>query len=926
VEKTPRLTKDSFVVDTLMLYLAEWFATRPDFASGISLPGFCFEDLLFGFGRGRAIVDSSLNQAAHRRARIRFVLSRQPEITGLAWDVLLHHRESHFMATTIAPRLGDIRFSIRQLRKSPGFALTAILTLALGIGAVASVFSVVNAVLLKPFAYREPGRLVVMREVVEEMRAQYPAIPFNYLHYLRLKKDSKTLQDAAVFQAHGVSVSTGGDHPHIIGAVLVSPNFFSVLGVQPVMGRDFTAEEATKGHSSVIVLTWNGWQELFSGDPNVIGRTLRMGGEANTVIGVLPRDFSFPDIAMAPGIPSNVSSAEATRTDTIFHPLEPDPDALKNDIFDYNFLVIGRLRPGVNIEQVRAELDGLQKAHTLAAHMPIHIGIYVQPFLHDVTSDVSNALWLLFAAVGAVLLIACVNLANLQLARAVATERETAVRAALGASRSQLLMTRLAESFVLAAVGGVAGIALAFLGVRLLIAAAPANIPRLSDVQVSLPVLLFAAGLSVFTAVLFGVLPALRSLRVNPQAALQSNPSRVANTRQGGATRNLLVAAEVACTVVLLIVTGLVLRSFSQVLRQDRGFDSSHVTVAQVDLYSPQYGDSEPNSKAAKAAFIDRAIAELQQLPGVQSVGITSALPLTGETWIDGLDRIDHPLPAGEQPKVNLRWISPEYLATMRIALVDGRNISDADRASPNQVLISEKTGRDAFPDGNPVGRKIKGFGGDETAKTIIGVVADARVNGLKDVAAMVYVPYWDNPPWGVSFLVRSSQPSQSLIPEMRRVIWKIDPQVAIPTLKSLDDQLNDSVATDRFQTLLLSSFGAAALLLALLGVYGVLAYSVSLRQQEFGIRIALGSDKARLAKLVLRQAAWPVLGGAAAGLALAFVATRWVRSLLYQTQAVDPVAIGGSLVLLIGAAALAAILPARRAAQVDPIEVLRNE
>ncbi len=823
-------------------------------------------------------------------------------------------------------RPADIRFSIRQLRKSPGFALTAILTLALGIGAVTSVFSVVNAVLLKPFAFRDPGQLVVLREVVEEMKAQYPAIPFNYLHYTRLKKDSKTLQDMALFENHGVSVSTGGDHPRIIGSMLVSPNFFSVLGVQPAVGRGFTPEEATEGHSAVIVLSWEGWRELFNSDPSVVGRTLRMGGDPKTVIGVLPQNFRFPDVAMAPGMPATLNTVEHSLANMIFEPLVPSPQWLKDDVFDYNHLVIARLRPGVKIEQVRAELGGLQKAHTLTAHMPIHIGIYVQPFLQDVTSGISSSLWLLFAAVGGVLLIACVNLANLQLARAVATERETAVRAALGASRAQLVITRLMESFVLAAVGGVSGVALAFLGVRLLIAAAPANVPRLSDVQVSVPVLLFAAGLSLFTALFFGVLPALRSLQVNPQAALQSNPSRVANTRQGSATRNLLVAGEVACTVVLLIVTGLVLRSFSQVLRQDRGFDSSYVSVGQVDLYSPQYGDSQPNAKAAKVAFIDRAIEALRALPGVQSVGMTSELPMTGDTWIDGLDRLDHPLPPGEQPKVNLRWINPGYLSTMHIALVSGRDLSDADRANPKQALISEKTARDAFGGENPIGRKIKGFGGDESIMTIVGVVADARVNGLKEVADMVYLPYWDNPPWRVSLLVRSSQPSDALIPEMRAVIWKLDPQVAIPTLKSLDEQVSDSVASDRFQTMLLTSFGAAALLLALLGVYGVLAYSVSLRQQEFGIRIALGSDKSRLTALVLKQAAWPVLTGAGAGLILAFVATRWVRSLLYQTQTADPVAIGGSLALLIGAAALAAVLPARRAAQVDPIEVLRNE
>lgn len=820
----------------------------------------------------------------------------------------------------------NLRYSIRQLRKSPGFALTAILTLAVGIGAVTSVFSVVDAVLLKPFAFRDPDRLVVMREAVEEMRAQYPAVPFNYRHYLRLKQDAKSIQDAAIFQTHGASVSLNGDHPHIVGAVAVSPNFFPLLGVQPALGRDFTAQEATEGHDSVVILTHEGWQSLLNGQPNVIGATLRVGGRADTVIGVLPADFRFPEIAMAPGMPT--SAASAGRENEIFYPLAPDANDLTDDVYDFNFDVIARLRPGVTVAAARAELDGLQHAYSKSTHLPTTLGIYLQPFDRDVTAGISTALWLLLSAVGAVLLIACVNLANLQLARAVAAERETAVRAALGATRSQLMMTRLMESFVLAAIGGIGGIALAFLGVRLLLAAAPANIPRLNEVQVSVPVLLFAAWLSALTAILFGVLPALRSLGVNPQSALQSNTQRVANTRQGRGTRNLLVAAEVACTLTLLIVTGLILRSFAQVLGQNHGFDSSQVTVAQVDLFTPQYGSSQVAAKAARAAFVDRALAQLQQLPGVETAAMTSDMPLTGEIWIDFLNRPDHPLPEAQIPKINVRWVSPGYLQAMRIPLIEGRNFTAADRTDFNHVLLSEKAAREGFPGEDPVGRKIRSYNDNDHTYTVVGIVGDAHVNGLKDTAAMVYLPYWENPfSWSaVTFLVRGSRPSDAIIPEIRRVIWGIDPQVAIPTVKSLDDQVSDSMATDRFQTMLLSSFGAAALLLALLGVYGVLAYSVSLRQQEFGIRIALGSDKSRLLFLVLRQAAWPVLTGAGAGLVLAFAAVRGVRSLLYQTQLADPVVIAGSLALLIAVAALAAILPARRASRVDPVEVLRNE
>jgi predicted permease len=818
----------------------------------------------------------------------------------------------------------DIRYAVRQLRKSPGFALTAILTLALGIGAATSVFSVVNAVLLKPFAFRDPDRLVVLREAVEdEVRSERTATPDNYRHFLRLKKDAKTIEDAAIFSQNGVSVSRNDDHPRIVGAVSTSPNLFRLLGVQPVLGRDFVDGDAKKGADDVVVLSYDGWQRFFAGDPAVIGKTLRIGGQPVTVIGVLPPGMRFPQIALAP----KIAFQEAARDALLFQPLAPSERDLNADMGNFNYKAIARLKPGMTVAQANAELEALQKAYTLSAHLPLHFGIALTPLTEDVASGVSGALWLLFAAVGAVLLIACVNLANLQLARAVNAERETAVRAALGASRGQLVTSRLAESLVLACAGGVAGIALAFGGVRLLIALAPGNIPRLDEVRVSLPVLVFSGGLSIAAAIMFGMLPALRSLRVAPQAALQANSTRTANTQEGRRTRNLMVAAQVACTIVLLIVTSLVLRSFSRLLRQDRGFDTSHITMAQTDLFAPAYENEGPKGNAAKQSFADRTLAAFRQLPGVQSVALTSVTPLTGETWVDTLSRPDHPVPDGKQPPINVRWINPDYLPTMQSSLVAGRNIAADDRANPYVALISERTAREGFPGENPVGRKISDIVPDDKHPlTVIGVVADTRINGLKDNAAMVYVPYWAFTPWTLSFLVRSSQPSAVLIPEMRRAIWQIDSQVAIPTLKSMDDQVSDSVATDRFQAMVLSGFGTAALLLALLGVYGVLTYSVSLRRQEFGIRIALGSGKSALIGLVLRQAAYPVLLGTGVGLTMALLALRWVRSLLYQPPVMDPLAVGGSVLLLLVAATIAAMVPARRAASTDPMRALRTE
>ena len=673
----------------------------------------------------------------------------------------------------------------------------------------------------------------------------------------------------------------------------------------------------------MVVLSYEGWQEFFAGEPAVIGKTLHLGGDPVTVIGILPSGFRFPRIALAP----KIAFQETGGSPLLFAPLAPSERDLNQDMGNFNYKAIARLNPGVTLAQANAELEGLQNAYTLSAHLPLHFGIELTPLAKDVASGVSSALWLLFVAVGAVLLIACVNLANLQLARAVNAERETAVRAVLGASRGQLVRSRLMESLVLAVTGGASGIVLAYLGVRLLLELVPANVPRLDEVCVSMPVLLFAAALSIVVAIAFGILPALRSLHVPPQAALQANSQRTANTHQGRRTRSTMMAAQVACTVVLLIVTSLTLRSFSYLLRQDRGFDASHVTLAQTDLFAPAYDEIAPKQNAARLTFADRALAALAQLPGVQSVALTSVAPLTGETWVDSLSRPDHPVPVEQETPINVRWINPDYLSTMQGRLISGRNITAADRATPYVALISERTAREAFSGENPIGQKIDALVPDDKhAITIIGVVGDSRINGLKDKAAMVYLPYWAFTPMTISFLVRSTQPNEALIPEMRQAIWQIDPQVAIPTLKSMDSQISESVEADRFQATVLTGFGVAALFLALLGVHGVLAYSVSLRQQEFGIRIALGSDRSALIGLVLGQAAYPVFLGTAVGLTIALIALRWVRSLLYQTPVMDPLAIGGSVILLLAAAAIAAIAPARRAASTDPMRSLRME
>jgi predicted permease len=815
--------------------------------------------------------------------------------------------------------LRDVRYSVRTLRQSPGFALTAILTLALGIGAVTSIFSVVTSVLLKPLGFDHPGQLVMLRETDGSVATD--PLPDNPQQVLNWQANSKTLADVAAFQNGGYSVASGSGHPEILSGLRITPNFFSVLGVQPIYGRSFLPSETVKGNDNKAILGWDAFQRYFHGNPAAIGQTLRIGGYPVTVVGVLPESFDFPTVTEMWA----TTSLARRQPYQVFTPIHLDANGTSDEA-NYNYLAMARLKPGVSVQQAQTELNTIQEAFIHAKHLESSPMPYVEPLLTEVTGGVSTALWLLLAAVGAVLLIGCVNLANLQLARAVARERELAVRAALGADRGRLVWSALSDWLVLSVAGGALGIALSFLGLRLFLAAAPASLPRLSAIQLSWPVLLGAAALSILTAFVFGLLPALRSMRVDPHAAMQASTTRISASRDSRRTRHLLVAAEVAFTLALLVITGLLVRSFSHLLNQNRDFDASHVTLAQVDLYAPRYGDSQPaKGQAARAAFDDRALADLAQIPGVQSVALTSETPMAGETWINPVQRPDHPLPDAQTPNANIRWISPSYAATLRIPLFAGRDLQASDKDHDTNALISAKTAHDVWPGENPVGRTFNLEDGSGI-HTVVGVLADARINDLESTANMVYLPYWQSPWWRPNFLLRSSIPAARLSDSIRRTLWKIDPQVAIPTIRSLDRQVADSVATQRFQTLLLSSFGAAALLLALLGIYGVLAYSVSLRQQEFGIRIALGCQKAALMRFVAREAALPVLGGILAGLALAFAATRWVESLLYQTSAADPISIAASIALLLAAALLAALIPARRAADTDPMQVLRNE
>jgi predicted permease len=454
-------------------------------------------------------------------------------------------------------------------------------------------------------------------------------------------------------------------------------------------------------------------------------------------------------------------------------------------------------------------------------------------------------------------------------------------------------------------------------------------------VHLSIPMLAMALGLSLATSLGFGILPALRSMRARPQNALQAGSSRMSGNKRIMRSRRVLMAAEVACSVALLIVTALITRSFSHVLSQDRNFNAQQMAMARADLSNPRYssGDTMPDDpktgpgadrgSLARDAMIDRTLDRLRALPGVEAAAVTSVLPLSGSSSVDGLERPDHPVPHGQEPMADRRLIGPGFFAAMQIPLLAGRDFSNQDRAKLRVLILSQKAARSVFADENPIGRAISHWG---RVYTVIGIAADARINDLKSDAAILYLPYWDRPPTNPVFLLRSSQGIETMGPAMREAIWDVDEEVAIPTVISLDAQVAESVATQRFQAILLSNFGAAALLLAALGIYGVLAYSVSLRTQEFGIRIAMGSSRGSLGKLVLWDAAKPVGVGMVLGLLTAAAGVRWIGSMLYETSVVDPLSIVFSLAVLLAAALLAGLIPLRRAAFVDPMKALRAD
>lgn len=817
--------------------------------------------------------------------------------------------------------LRELKYSLRNLRKSPGFALTAILTLALGIGATTAVFTVVDSVILKPLSYRNSGQLSVVWEKVKFLATSTnPYVGPNPRHTAFWKEHNSVFSDLCVLIVGTRGITLGIDHPHLVGSILAQPNFLDLLQVTPFMGRDFTPTDGINGHDQVAIITYSMWQGLFHGAPNVVGKSLRIQDTRYEVIGVLPKNFQFPNRTVLSSAPSQQTVTTAPPIELVT-PLALDPkDYSWNG--DYgNWVTLGRLKPGITMGEAQSQLNVLEariaKEFGISGGRSDALLTYVQPMQDAMVNSSRTALWMLLAAVIALMLIACVNLANAQLVRAVSREREAAVRSALGASARQLLSSSLAESVVLAIIGGTAGVLLAFDAIALFKRYAPIDLPRMAEIQPNYTVLMFAVLIVLGSALSFGIMPALHFVRTDPQQALQQNSARSQGRLHGRRFRLALIGIQVFGCTALLLITGLFVKSLANLLQTDHGFTTGNIVIAEVNPPHGFFGYNLPQ----RIKFDDAILARLRSLPGVTAAAVVNAMPLEGERWIEGIVRADKP---NEHPPLcNARWVSSDFFKVLQERLIAGRFLEERDRDA-NNVVISQSSARAAWPDEDPLGKQIKFH---DQIFTVVGIIADARINSLKDTPVnMLYLPYRNKAPFPAIFLVRSSQSSEALVPDVRRAIWAENPEIIIARVKTFTSQVNDSLSTERFQTFVLIAFGLAALFLAILGIYGILSYSVAGRRQEIGVRMALGATRQRIYSLTMSEAAMPVAFGLLCGWAASVAGGKLVQKLLYGVTGVNWVVTAIVVILSITCAAAAAFLPAHRAAAVDPMQALRVE
>ena len=800
----------------------------------------------------------------------------------------------------------DVRYALRNLLRRPGFTIIAVITLALGIGANTAIFSAINALLLKPLPFPELDRVVAVWDKLPSHGVLHNEVTFA--NYLDLKAQNHSFEQLALYRWWSPNL-TGVEPPERIQGFLVTPNFFDALAMKPIMGRTFVEEENQPGKDAVAVITHNLWQRRFGGDPNILDKTITINTVVRKIVGVMPEHFNFP------------KGAE------IYAPIAITPELMKSR-GNHSYYIIGRLNRGTAIASAQADIDNIMAR--LEQEFPetnTGWGATAFPLVADTVRTYDTALWIMMGAVGFVLLIACANVANLMLARASGRRKEIALRTALGASRWRIVRQLLTESVIVALIGGGFGVLIGFWGIDALRAGDPGEASKFAagwyQLGINAPVLLFTLGLSVVSGIVFGLAPALQASRTNLNDSLKEGGRQTSGSSHR--LRNSLVVFEFALSLVLLVGAGLLARSFLSLLKTNPGFNPDHLLTMNLTLPAAKYKDDP-----ARAAFYNELIQRVKAYPGVESAAVVNFLPLGGSNSSDSyLVEGEPEPPPGQENEGRYRVASPDYFRTMQISIVRGRGFTEQDKAgAPPVVIVNEAFVRKHWPQQDPIGHRIRFYGPPERAQwmQVVGVIADVKHELNLPVTPEYYLPYAQDPWSGMVLVAKTSGEPGALAGALRRQVLAIDKDQPVFDVKTMQEVRSISVAVYSFSSVMLGIFAVVALLLAAIGIYGVMAFAVAQRTQEIGIRIALGARSADVLKLVVTHGMKLALAGMVLGLAGSWALTRFMEKLLVGVQATDLLTFSVVSVCLLVAAFVACYLPARRATKVDPLVALRYE
>ena len=813
----------------------------------------------------------------------------------------------------------DIRYGVRSLIRTPGFSAVALIVLALGIAANTAIFTIVNALLLRPLPYPDSDQIMMLWETNPRFQIGVDTLPVTAGNFMDWREQNSVFDYVSALGVGHWNL-TGGDGPERISGASVSPNFFRLMGVEPKLGREFRDEEENPGAGKVLVISHALWQRRFAGELDVIGKTMTLDAESYTVIGVAPEGFQFP---RANEMPYFVGVSNQT---DLWRPMTLGDDFVNKKRANHQLCVIARLKSGITREQAQTEMTAItERLEQSYPESNQGIGARVVPLNEQVVGNIRVALLVLMGAVALVLLIACANVANLLLARSSARQKEIAIRTALGASRGRVVRQLLTEALLLSTTSAIAGTLLSLWGIKAILSLSRQNLPRAYEIGVDVQVLGFTVGIALLTSVLFGLTPALQASKINLSEWLKEGSHGSSGGQRSNHVRGMLVIAEVALSLVLLIGAGLMIKSLAGLLSVDPGFEPHNALTMQIALLGSKYPIANQQN-----AFFQEVTHRVETLPGVESVGLISSAPLSGGVYAGGFSIQGKVSPESDDLVADRRMISQQYFNALGIPIINGRGFSERDdQSSQGVAIVSETWARRYLPGEDPIDKRIKLGGRDSTRPwlSIVGIAGDVRDTSLEsDARPCVYLPYPQFPSSGMTLVVRAAFDPKVLISAIRDQVWAVDKDQPVTDVKTMDQYVSDSVSRRRFNALLLTTFASLALILASVGIYGVMAYSVSQRVHEIGIRVALGAQSSDVIKLVIGRGIMLVLAGVAIGLGGALALTRVMTSLLYGVSAADPMTFAVVSVLLVAVALLASYIPARRATKVDPMIALRCE